>query len=116
MWDEQKRQRYEDLRKREAELTLAERAALAALERECAGVESFSMAGVASVLFGAVAALGAVWLFFGISPGFVAQHPGEAGWDRLVNHATYFGPFVIMSWMVFLFAPQKNRFLLWMSC
>ncbi len=66
-----------------------------------------------SLAFGVVAALGSLFLVLGASPGFVAQHPGEAGWDKLVNHLSYFGPLVVLSWVLFCFARPKLHFVGW---
>lgn len=69
--------------------------------------------GWVSVTAGAIAALGTALVFFRISPGFVAQHPGEAGWDLAANHLMYFGPVVLVSWSTLAFAAPKRRFGAW---
>ena len=66
--------------------------------------------GYLSLGAGTVAAIGSALLLFGLSPGFVAQHPGEAGWDLFWNHLCYLGPVVVLGWFFLAIADAKNRY------
>jgi hypothetical protein len=70
----------------------------------------WNMAAIVALVAGGVAAVGAVLLWCGISPGFVSAR--ESGFDKLENHVKYFGPLVLLCWSASIFARPKLPVLL----
>lgn len=69
-------------------------------------------AAIICVIAGSAAAVGGVLLHMGISIGHVSERlPGV---DRLVQHISYFGPALVISWIALAFAKARRPLALYL--